>query len=124
LLAEFLVGELTLGCVLATLMLGIAGMQAQSLKAIKLNAPDKTRGASEKLLTLFMVLFLALPLYAQMDKAGSFTVKGQVLDFWNFPSISHANSLIGFSDVLAKAILNVAYGTDSFVSESSTWCVL
>ena len=40
---------------------------------------------------------------------------------WNFPSISHANSLIGFSDVLAKAILNVAYGTDSFVSESSTW---
>ena len=40
---------------------------------------------------------------------------------WNFPSISHANSLIGFSGVLAKAILNVAYGTDSFVSESSTW---
>lgn len=29
----------------------------------------------EKLLTLFMVLFLALPLYAQMDKAASFTVK-------------------------------------------------
>ena len=26
----------------------------------------------EKLLTLFMVLFLALPLYAQMEKAGSF----------------------------------------------------
>ena len=36
----------TIFCVLATLMLGIAGMQAQSLKAIKLNAPDKTRGAS------------------------------------------------------------------------------
>lgn len=26
----------------------------------------------EKLLTLFMVLFLAFPLYAQMDKAGFF----------------------------------------------------
>ena len=36
----------TIFCVLATLMLGLAGMQAQSLKAIKLNAPDKTRGAS------------------------------------------------------------------------------
>ena len=36
----------TIFCVLATLMLGIAGMQAQSLKAIKLNAPDKTRGTS------------------------------------------------------------------------------
>ena len=28
----------TIFCVLATLMLGLAGMQAQSLKAIKLNA--------------------------------------------------------------------------------------
>ena len=34
----------------------------------------------EKLLTLFMVLFLALPLYAQADKTGSYSIKGQVLD--------------------------------------------
>ena len=36
----------TIFCVLATLMLGLTSLQAQSLKAIKLNAPDKTRGAS------------------------------------------------------------------------------
>ncbi len=36
----------TIFCVLATLMLGLTGMQAQSLKAIKLNTPDKTRGTS------------------------------------------------------------------------------
>ncbi len=37
----------TIFCVLATLMLGLTSLQAQSLKAIKLHAPDKTRGASE-----------------------------------------------------------------------------
>ena len=37
----------TIFCVLATLMLGLTSLQAQSLKAIKLNAPDKTRGASQ-----------------------------------------------------------------------------
>lgn len=36
----------TIFCVLATLMLGLTSLQAQSLKAIKLNAPDKTRGTS------------------------------------------------------------------------------
>ena len=36
----------TIFCVLATLMLGLTSLQAQSLKAIKFNAPDKTRGAS------------------------------------------------------------------------------
>lgn len=44
----------------------------------------------EKLLTLFMVLFLALPLYAQMEKAGSFTVKGQVLDSLTNESVPYA----------------------------------
>ena len=34
----------------------------------------------EKLFTLFWVLFLALPLYAQADKTGSYSIKGQVLD--------------------------------------------
>ena len=32
----------TIFCVLATLMLGLTSLQAQSLKAIKLNAPDKS----------------------------------------------------------------------------------
>lgn len=36
----------TIFCVLATLMLGLTNLQAQGLKAIKLNAPDKNRGAS------------------------------------------------------------------------------
>ena len=36
----------TIFCVLATLMLGLTSLQAQSLKAIKLNTPDKTRGTS------------------------------------------------------------------------------
>lgn len=36
----------TIFCVLTTLLLGLTSLQAQSLKTIKLNAPDKTRGAS------------------------------------------------------------------------------
>lgn len=36
----------TIFCVIATLILGLTNLHAQSLQTIKLNTPDKTRGAS------------------------------------------------------------------------------
>ena len=44
----------------------------------------------EKLFALFWVLFFALPLYAQADKTGSYSIKGQVLD-----SLSNESVQIG-----------------------------
>ena len=56
----------------------------------------------EKLLTLFMVLFLALPLYALMGKAGSFTVKGQVLDSLTNESVPYATLRIALASTSEK----------------------
>ena len=44
----------------------------------------------EKLFTLFWVLFFALPLYAQADKTGSYSIKGQVLDSLSNESVPYA----------------------------------
>ena len=56
----------------------------------------------EKLFALFWVLFLALPLYAQMDKAGSFTVKGQVLDSLTNESVPYATLRIALASTSEK----------------------
>ena len=66
----------------------------------------------EKLLTLFMVLFLALPLYAQMDKAGSFTVKGQVLDSLTNESVPYATLRIALASTPEKPIKLLACDID------------
>lgn len=66
----------------------------------------------EKLLTLFMVLFLALPLYAQMDKAGSFTVKGQVLDSLTNESVPYATLRIALASTSEKPIKLLACDID------------
>ena len=65
-----------------------------------------------KLLTLFMVLFLALPLYAQMEKAGSFTVKGQVLDFLTNESVSYATLRIALASTPEMPIKLLACDID------------
>lgn len=66
----------------------------------------------EKLLTLFMVLFLAFPLYAQMDKAGSFTVKGQVLDSLTNESVPYATLRIALASTPEKPIKLLACDID------------
>ena len=66
----------------------------------------------EKLLTLFMVLFLAFPLYAQMDKAGSFTVKGQVLDSLTNESVPYATLRIALESTPEKPIKLLACDID------------
>ena len=66
----------------------------------------------EKLLTLFMVLFLALPLYAQMEKAGSFTVKGQVLDSLTNESVPYATLRIALASTPEMPIKLLACDID------------
>lgn len=51
----------------------------------------------EKLFALFWVLFLALPLYAQADKTGSYSIKGQVLDSLSNESVPYATLRIAFA---------------------------
>ena len=64
------------------------------------------------MLTLFMVLFLAFPLYAQMEKAGSFTVKGQVLDSLTNESVSYATLRIALASTPEKPIKLLACDID------------
>ena len=66
----------------------------------------------EKLLTLFMVLFLALPLYAQMEKADSFTIKGQVLDSLTNASVPYATLRIALASTPEKPIKLLACDID------------
>ena len=54
----------------------------------------------EKLFALFWVLFFALPLYAQADKTGSYSIKGQVLDSLSNESVPYATLRIALAKTL------------------------
>ncbi len=65
-----------------------------------------------KVVTLFIALFLALPLYAQMEKAGSFTVKGQVKDSLTNEAVSYATLGIALASMPEKPIKLLACDMD------------
>ena len=66
----------------------------------------------EKLFTLFWVLFLALPLYAQADKTGSYSIKGQVLDSLSNESVPYATLRIAFAKTPEKPVKLLACDVD------------
>lgn len=65
-----------------------------------------------KLLTLFWILFFALPLYAQTDKSGSFIVKGQVLDSLTNESVPYATLKIALANAVQKPVKLLACDVD------------
>lgn len=66
----------------------------------------------EKLFALFWVLFLALPLYAQADKTGSYSIKGQVLDSLSNESVPYATLRIAFAKTPEKPVKLLACDVD------------
>lgn len=66
----------------------------------------------EKLFALFWVLFFALPLCAQTDKAGSFTIKGQVLDSLTDESVPYATMRIALASAPQKPVKLLACDID------------
>ena len=66
----------------------------------------------EKLFTLFWVLFLALPLYAQADKTGSYSIKGQVLDSLSNESVPYATLRIALAKTPDKPVKLLACDVD------------
>lgn len=66
----------------------------------------------EKLFALLCVLFFALPLCAQTDKTGSFTIKGQVLDSLTNESVPYATLRIALASAPQKPIKLLACDID------------
>ena len=66
----------------------------------------------EKLFALFWVLFFALPLYAQADKTGSYSIKGQVLDSLSNESVPYATLRIAFAKTPEKPVKLLACDVD------------
>lgn len=66
----------------------------------------------EKLFALLCVLFVALPLCAQTDKTGSFTIKGQVLDSLTNESVPYATLRIALASTPQKPIKLLACDID------------
>lgn len=66
----------------------------------------------EKLFALFWVLFFALPLYAQADKTGSYSIKGQVLDSLSNESVPYATLRIALAKTPDKPVKLLACDVD------------
>ena len=66
----------------------------------------------EKLFALFWVLFFALPLYAQADKTGSYSIKGQVLDSLSNESVPYAPLRIALAKTPDKPVKLLACDVD------------
>ena len=66
----------------------------------------------EKLFALFWVLFFALPLYAQADKTGSYSIKGQVLDSLSNESVPYATLRIALAKTPDKLVKLLACDVD------------